>query len=214
MNYVYAPGNEILDDMRDSFTIYDKALSALDRGGIPYVIGGGIAVMSYSRRRVTKDLDVYIEPQMLTKALSTLSKEGFSVNEMPDVAWLAKAFMKGVTIDFILENIGGILATPETIEHGRYMSIGEYRYFVMCPEDLILRKLLAMHSERDDWYDSIAVFAETYRSFDWDYFFRIIMGFEARVLSFLLFVISDRERTIPVPCEVIDALAQKIQCHK
>lgn len=214
MNYVHAPGNDILKDMMDSFTVYNKALSTLDRAKIPYVVGGGIAVMAYSRRRVTKDLDVYIEPHVMKDALSALSKEGFSVNEMPGVGWLAKAYMKGVTVDFILENIGNIVVTPETISHGRFMPIGGNQYFVMGPEDLVLRKLLAMHSERDDWYDSIAVLAETYRSFDWKYFMQIIEGFEMRILSFLLFVNSDRERSIPVPCEVIEYLAQKIKCHK
>ena len=51
---------------------------------------------------------------------------------------------------------------------------------VMAPEDLLVRKILAMRCYRDDWYDCIAVLSNTYMSFDWDYFLKLIKDFFPR----------------------------------
>jgi predicted nucleotidyltransferase len=197
--------------MWNDFTIYKETLDALEEAGVPYVVGGGIAVAAYGRKRATKDIDIYIKPEDSIRALEALRKVGFDVNPMMDVKWLSKAYKDGIPVDFILENIGGIITTDETLERGRYMCVLGCRMFVMSPEDLVFRKVLAMRCLRDDWYDCVAVLSNTYQAFDWDYFLKLVEGFAERALSFILFLKTDWDHVIPVPQRVVSTLLSRIK---
>ncbi|AFD00962.1 Conserved Archaeal protein (DUF2204) [Methanocella conradii HZ254] len=196
--------------MRRDIAVYKEALDTLQKAGVPYVIGGGIAVAAYGRIRATKDLDLYVKPEDSARALETLGKAGFEVNPMIGVKWLSKAYKQGIPIDFILENVGGVIVTDETFKHGRYMNVAGCRMFIMSPEDLVFRKVLAMRCLRDDWYDAIAVLSNTYQAFDWDYFLGLAKNFTERVLSFLLFVRTDWDHVIPVPQRVVSRLVERM----
>lgn len=196
--------------LKDDFIVYKEAIDALDGSRIQYLVGGGIAVAAYGRKRATKDIDLYIKPEDSMRALDALRSAGFEINPMKDVKWLSKAYKDGIPIDFILENIGGIVATDETMERGRYMSMAGYRMFVMSPEDLVFRKVLAMRCRRDDWYDCIAVLSNTYQAFDWDYFLKLVENFTDRALSFVLFIKTDWDHVIPVPQRVVSTLLRRM----
>ncbi|HTY92161.1 MAG TPA: nucleotidyltransferase [Methanocella sp.] len=196
--------------MRNEFVIYKETIDAIEGAGVPYVVGGGIAVAAYGRTRTTKDIDLYVKPYDTVRALEALKRAGFEVNPMCDVKWLAKGYKNGVPVDFILENIGGIVVTDDTMKRGRYMYVSGCRMFIMSPEDLVFRKMLAMRSMRDDWYDCIAVLSNTYKMFDWEYFLWLAAGFTERALAFVLFVKTDWDHVIPVPAQVISTLMQRM----
>lgn len=193
-----------------NFKVYREAAEVLEKNNIPYVIGGGIAVMAFGRLRDTKDIDLYIEKSQTKNAMNALAREQFEIDEMIGVNWLAKAFKKGLTIDFILENVGGLLTSGETLRRGKRRLIGKYEFNIMSPEDLIIRKILAMRSERNDWFDCISVLSAVYDTFDWDYFVKLGSANVERVLSFLLYVQSDTEHIVPVPRSVICRLARML----
>ena len=197
--------------MKEHFITYKEAIDALERGGVPYAIGGGIAVAAYGRKRATKDIDLYIKTKDRMPAMEALNAAGFDTNPMLDVHWLCKAYKDGVPIDFILENIGNIVTTDETIEHAIRIKMYGHDVVVMAPEDLLLRKILAMRCYRDDWYDGIAVLSNTYMSFDWDYFLKLIKDFPEKALSFILFVKTDWDHVIPIPGRVIENLIKKVK---
>lgn len=195
----------------DNFKIYKEAVDVLTDNGIQYVIGGGIAIMAFGRVRDTKDIDLYIENSERDHALQALASAGFEVDPMPGVNWLCKGFKKGITVDFIMENVGGMHTTKETLDHGRWACINGYRMRVMAPEDLIVRKIMAMRSDRNDWFDCISVLSSTYECFDWKYFDKIAAVDYERALSFLLYVRSDREHIVPVPDSAVAELYDKIR---
>ncbi len=197
--------------MRTEFAIYKETIDTMEKAGVPYVVGGGIAVAAYGRKRATKDIDLYVKPGDNMRALDALQKAGFETNPMEDVKWLSKAYKDGIPIDFILENIGGVITTDETIGRGRYMFVSGCRMFVMSPEDLVFRKMLAMRCLRDDWYDCIAVLSNTYQSFDWDYFLSLVGDFTDRALSFILFIKTDWDHVIPVPQRVVSTLLSRMK---
>ncbi|MCD1294955.1 hypothetical protein CUJ83_08085 [Methanocella sp. CWC-04] len=197
-------------ELKERFRTYKEMTNILDEHGIPFLVGGGIAVMSYCNRRPTKDIDLYIEPDKKTAALEALRENGYDINEMDEVHWISKAYKKGLIIDFILENVGGVITTADTIRHGKKRDIFGYEFNVMSPEDLILRKILAMRSTRNDWYDAIVVLWNTYEAMDWDYFLSIIGEHYERALSFLLYVRSDNEHIIPIPDYVVSTLIKKM----
>jgi hypothetical protein len=193
------------------YRAYKKTLDILDKKNIPYVIGGGIAVIAYCNRKSTKDLDIYVKYGYEDNAISSLRGEGYDINEMPDVDWLSKAYYHGLIIDFIIKNMGDILTTDETIAHGRHLRRFGQNLFYMGPEDLILRKIMAMNSKRDDWYDAISVLSSTHEYFDWDFFIKISKGYLDRAMSFILFVRSDKEHIIPIPDFVVKELAKGLK---
>ena len=197
----------------DNFKIYKEAVDELENNGIQYVIGGGIAIMAYGRTRDTKDIDLYIEDSERDHALQALAGAGFEVDPMPGVHWLCKGFKKGITVDFIMENVGGMHTTKETLAHGWWACINGYRMRVMSPEDLIVRKIMAMRSDRNDWFDCISVLSSTYNSFDWGYFNKVAAVDYERALSFLLYIRSDREHVVPVPDSAVKELYEKV-CSK
>ena len=185
-------------------------MDVLERAGVGYVIGGGIAIMAYGRTRDTKDIDLYILDQDRDRALQALAQAWFEVDPMPGVGWLCKGFKKGITVDFILENVGGMHTTEETLAHGFWAEILGYRMKIMSPEDLIVRKIMAMRSERSDWFDCISVLSSTYEKIDWDYFMKVASVDYQRALSFLLYVRSDREHVVPVPYRAVKELMKKV----
>ncbi len=196
--------------MRNDYRIYKETLDALETAGVPYVVGGGIAVAAYGRKRATKDIDLYVKPEDSAPALEALGKAGFEINPMEDVKWLAKAYKDGIPVDFILENIGGVIVTDETLERGRHMYVYGCRMNVMSPEDLVFRKMLAMRCLRDDWYDCIAVLSNTYQAFDWGYFLKLSDGFTERALSFIMYIRTDWDHVIPVPQQVVSTLLRRM----
>jgi predicted nucleotidyltransferase len=195
---------------KQDFSIYLEAIGALDSAGIPCVVGGGIAVAAYGRKRATKDIDLYVMQQDAGPSLEALRQRGFEINPMEDVKWLAKAYKGGVPVDFILENIGGVIVDEETMRRCQCRPVDGYVMPIMSPEDLVFRKVLAMRSKRDDWYDCIAVISNTYRDFDWDYFLRLTERFSERALSFVLFIRTDWDHVIPVPERVVSTLVSRL----
>jgi predicted nucleotidyltransferase len=195
---------------KESFKIYREAVEVLEKAGIPYVIGGGIAIMAYGRTRDTKDIDIYILDRDQDRALQALASAGFEVDAMPGVNWLCKGFKQGITVDFIMENVGGMHTSEETLRHGFWTEINGVRMHVMSPEDLIVRKIMAMRSDRNDWFDCISVLSSTYEKFDWDYFMKVASVSYERALSFLTYVRSDREHVVPVPYRAVAELYDKI----
>jgi predicted nucleotidyltransferase len=196
---------------KENFKIYKEAVDVLERAGVGYVIGGGIAIMAYGRTRDTKDIDLYILDRDRDRALRALAQAGFEVDPMPGVNWLCKGFKKGITVDFIIENVGGMHTTEETLAHGFWARIMGYRMRIMSPEDLIVRKIMAMRSDRNDWFDCISVLSSTYETFDWDYFMKVASVDYQRALSFLLYVRSDREHVVPVPYRTVRELMKKVK---
>jgi predicted nucleotidyltransferase len=195
---------------KDNFKIYREAVEVLESAGIPYVVGGGIAIMAYGRTRDTKDIDLYILDQDRDRALQALASAGFEVDPMPGVHWLCKGFKKGITVDFIMENVGGMHTNEETLLHGYWTVINGVRMHVMSPEDLIVRKIMAMRSDRNDWFDCISVLSSTYEKFDWDYFMKVASVSYERALSFLTYVRSDREHIVPVPYRAVAELYKRL----
>ncbi|HEV8293031.1 MAG TPA: hypothetical protein VGP94_13945, partial [Tepidisphaeraceae bacterium] len=57
---------------------YIDALKELDGAGIPYVVGGGYAMVHYTGiARNTKDLDIFIKPSDCKRTLEAMEKAGY-----------------------------------------------------------------------------------------------------------------------------------------
>lgn len=80
---------------------YTRAMSVLNKAGIPYLISGALAFYCYTDIwRNTKDLDLFLKPEDRDRALLALAEAGYEV-EVTVESWLAKAFAGDSMVDLI-----------------------------------------------------------------------------------------------------------------
>lgn len=145
---------------------YAIALAALRAAGIPHLVGGGLAVQHYGRRRATKDLDVFIRPGDVERALLALAAAGFTVMDT-DQAWLKKAVRPDVLIDLILVSMGSIQLTDQEIARGLQVELEGVPMRIFKAEDMLLRKIYIIRDEGPDWMDAFSILEHVGRQIDW-----------------------------------------------
>lgn len=187
-----------------------EACRVLTDAGIPAMVGGGVAVWAYGRRRYTKDMDLFIPPRIPLLALDALGRRGFHTRET-DASWLYKAIKEDVLVDLIVWTTGNIRVNEETFARARAAQIDGLSFTLMGPEDVLFRKILSHKEERRDWYDGLSMIAAPVASFDWEYFLRLVgIRHARRTLSFLFYAQSElRPDVIPasVVAELLDRLS-------
>lgn len=189
-----------------------EACRILDDAGIPYMVGGGVAVWAYGRRRKTKDIDLFLYPSTPEEAMNSLARRGFHTRET-EAGWLYKAIKADVIIDLIVWTTGAVTLDAASFAHARSMQIDGYSFLLMGPEDVLFRKILSHKEERFDWYDAMSIMVNAGElGFDWPYFLTRAQRFPKRVLSFLLYAQGELgAETIPVQAVPPEILHQLIE---
>jgi hypothetical protein len=123
--------------------------------GVRFLVGGGVAMDAYCGiRRFTKDLDIFVLPEDVPRALDVCSRAGFRT-EVPFPHWLAKAYGdEREFIDVIFNSGNGVaLVDVEWFDHApqaRVLGVG----VALCPpEETIWSKAFVMERERFDGAD-------------------------------------------------------------
>lgn len=181
--------------------VYQGALRALNRAGVPFVVSGLYAIYEYTGiYRQTKDLDLFFVPDDVVPAARVLKEAGFDVH-VEQAHWLAKAWQDGVLVDLIYGMGNGLAFIDE----------GWYRYSrpgilaaepvrVSPPEELIWHRLFVSERHRWDMADIAHLVMCRGDELDWDRliarvgdFWRLLL---AQVLTFD-FVYPGHRRRIP-----------------
>ncbi|MBM3267707.1 MAG: nucleotidyltransferase [Candidatus Sericytochromatia bacterium] len=202
-------GSEAADHYRLLATGHE-ASKILEQAGIRHLAGGGIAVWAYGRRRMTKDIDLFLEHGRQFAAMDILARRGFHTRDT-DANWLYKAIRDGVVIDLITFTTGDIRLDAGTFKYLRRQAVDGFEFPLMGPEDVVFRKIYSADETRfHDWYDALAIVARRGRGdFDWDYFARLgstrVLN---RVVSFLFFALSDPAAAENVPPGLLQALVR------
>src|ERR671938_148587 len=92
--------------------------AALEAGGIPYVLIGGLASTLLGRPRYTRDVDLFVRQQDARPALQALGAAGFETEET-NPAWIYKAVKRDVTVDVIFWLLGEIYLDDEMLARAR-----------------------------------------------------------------------------------------------
>ena len=124
------------------------------------------------------------EGYMPHRALDALAAAGFRT-EMTDPVWLYEAYERDVLVDVIFRSKADIFLDDEEVARSVEREIDGlgYKFRIMSPEDLVIRKIFAMIEERPDWCDGISVIEGPKGRLDWHYFLRRGESDSGRVLK-------------------------------
>lgn len=161
----YEGAPDVPEEQRE---VIAAALSALNRAGVPVILAGAFASHVYSGVwRNTKDIDLFLRPRDVRRALETLAAEGYET-ELRDPWWLAKAWQGEWLIDLIF-GIGNheIQVGDGWIERALPVEICGVPSRIIGPEDLIVSKVFIALRDRFDGADVAHLIRSTEGRIDW-----------------------------------------------
>jgi predicted nucleotidyltransferase len=143
-----------------------QAAAALQDAGVPFALGGGIAVWARGGPASEHDLDLFVKPEDAERALAALAEAGCRPEKPPE-GWLYKAWCGDVMVDLIFEP-NGITVDDGFFKRAEELEVDAVRLPVMRLEDVLVTKLLSMREHEVD-YESVLEIARTVRErIDWD----------------------------------------------
>jgi Nucleotidyl transferase of unknown function (DUF2204) len=149
--------------------LFVEVLTLMNDREIPYVVSGAFALQQHTGIwRNTKDLDLFLAPTEVPRALEELGKAGFKT-EICDPVWLCKAHRAGYFVDIITGMSNAIIKVdPTWIERSVRSEILGVPSQVLAAEELIASKLFVTRRERFDGADVVHVIHGTKGNLDWD----------------------------------------------
>jgi hypothetical protein len=182
------PATPIEPDRRTR-SFYVRAMRALDRAHVPYVVGGGYALAHYTGiSRNTKDLDLFIRPADKDRALTTLTAAGHRT-EFFYPFWIAKAIDEptGAFIDLIYcSGNGQCEVDDDWLTRGDEVEVLGHPTRLVPPEEQLWSKAFVQDRDRFDGADVAHLMLARGQSMDWDHLLRRFTGHEAVLLAHLV----------------------------
>lgn len=148
---------------------YKRAVGALNRGGVPFVVTGAYAIYEYTGiYRETKDLDLFVEPEHVVPAMRLLREEGFQTR-LEQAHWLAKATLGEHFVDLIFGMGNGLaMVDADWYRNSRPTIFAAHPVRVAPVEELIWHRLFIGERHRQDMADIAHLILCQGQSLDWD----------------------------------------------
>ena len=81
------PPKEPYDEEVETYGVLAEACRILEDEGIPFVVGGGVALRAYGRARPLKDTDIFLPIKYVFRAMDALTNRGGFHTRDTDGAW-------------------------------------------------------------------------------------------------------------------------------
>ena len=148
---------------------YRQILEILNREQVPYAVSGGYALRFHTGIwRSTKDLDIFLTPQMASRALGILAARGFHC-EVSDPVWLAKVRGNAYFLDLITGMSNGALRVSDSwIARAKPATTLDIPTRVLAAEELLASKLFVTRRERFDGADIAHIIYGARGNLDWN----------------------------------------------
>jgi hypothetical protein len=191
---------------------YVDALTRLDEGGVPYLVGGAYAYARYTGiERHTKDFDIFVKRADYDLAVETLGKAGYAT-ELSFPHWIGKAFKGEDFIDIIFSSGNGIAEVDDLwFKHAVPERVLGMDVKLIPAEEMIWSKGLIQERERYDGADVAHIIKNVGTDLDWH---RVVYRYGAhwRVLysHLILFGFIYPSRRSNVPTWVMEDLAARL----
>ena len=183
----------------------EESTQSLVKGGIDYVLIGGIASAALGRPRETKDIDLFVKAEDLKKAVAALERAGFDTEE-PEFDWLYKATKHDILVDVIFKGSNDVYLDDEMSRRALERDFKSVRVRLLPAEDLVVMKALSHEEETPQyWHDALAIISSN--ELDWDYLLQRAERGARRILSLLVYAES---MDLIVPDDVIRRLFSRI----
>jgi len=144
---------------------FRKCVSALQRAGVPFLLGGSLASWARGGPESRNDLDLMVKPADAEWALGVLVEEGMRPEHPPE-NWLLKAWDGEVLVDLIFRP-KGFEITDEVLERGEVLEVLAMQVRVISLEDLLVSKLLVLDDHQLDFSPALRVARALREQIDW-----------------------------------------------
>lgn len=193
--------------------IFAEWLSILNDCDIPYVVGGAFAIHEYTCIwRFTKDLDVFLRPDDLKKALDAISRAGFDT-EVRNRYWLAKATREGYLLDLIFSLSSGYIDINDSwFQTSVAAEIAGVKTHLPGVEELIASKVYVTRSDRFDGADIVHIIEAVKGNVHWQRLLQILKEDSVLVLwHLILFAYVYPGHADYLPQELMGELFEKLR---
>ena len=116
------------DSKSASNPFYRRSVELLRAAEVPFLLGGAYALCVYTGiARQTKDIDLFVRPRDIDRALETFRRAGYRA-EKTFPHWLGKVFGPDDSIDIIFRAGNGLCALDDLwFERARTIDVSEFR---------------------------------------------------------------------------------------
>ncbi|HEX7288577.1 MAG TPA: nucleotidyltransferase [Candidatus Angelobacter sp.] len=148
--------------------LFREVLELMERESVPVAVSGAFALHEHTGIwRDTKDLDLFLTPPDVARALRALQRDQFET-EILDPVWLAKARRNGYFVDLITGMSNGVVRVdPSWVARAARSHVFGITARVLAPEELIASKVFVTRRERFDGADICHIIYGTRGRFDW-----------------------------------------------
>ena len=151
---------------KDLLETLKRAAALLHEAGVPFVLGGGVAIWARGGPESEHDLDLFVKPADAERALDALAAGGFRPEKPPE-QWLYKAWDGDVLVDLIFEP-SGVTIDDEFVERAPETEVQAVQMRVLRPEDVLVTKLLAMREHELDYESALEIARAVREQIDWN----------------------------------------------
>src|SRR3954465_1500618 len=199
-------------EFRDCDKFYRASMRLLEQAQIPFLVGGAYAFGSYTGiSRDTKDLDIFLKPKDVERAVNLLEKSGYRC-ERTFPHWLAKAHWGEYVVDLIYRAGNGLCEVDQSwLDRACEGQLLGIPVKLCAPEEILWMKAFVMERERYDGADIAHIIESRAEKIDWQHLVQRFGPDWRLLLSHLLLFgsifPSERNR---VPASVIRDLVNRI----
>jgi predicted nucleotidyltransferase len=143
-----------------------RSAAALKEAGVPFVLGGSLAVFARGGPESCSDLDLMVKPEDAERALDVLLELGMRREDPPE-DWLMKAWDEDVLVDLIFRPLG-LQVDDRLIETADRMNVFSIHMPVMRLEDVFATKLMSMNDHYLDYAGLLKLVRAVREQVDWE----------------------------------------------
>ena len=155
--------------------LFREVLNILNEHGIPYAVSGAFALHEHTGIwRDTKDLDIFLPADQVSRTMQALNQVGFQT-EICDPVWLCKARRGTYFVDLISGMSNAIIRVDQSwIDHASESEAFGIPARVLAPEELVASKVFVAFRERFDGSDIAHVIYAVGDKMDWQRMLRLV----------------------------------------
>lgn len=142
-----------------------RSAAALQRAGVPFLLGGSLASWARGGPETKHDLDLLVRPTDAERAVLALVAVGMRSEDPPE-DWLFKAWDGDVLVDVIFRP-KGLSVDDAMFGRAETLDVSAMQLRVVSLEDLLHSKLAAMNEHNVDYSSVLAIGRALREQIDW-----------------------------------------------